>query len=271
MPPGNRTFATPDVGSFDSAAIPKLPAWAVFRKISFPERAAYGLDSDRVSFGGVGCVLSTVTVRTVEVAPFPATSIRRVRSSTAPSGWAIVFHGSDHGAATSVAIVVQAWEPAGLRWKTTDAMPEPSSVGFAVMFSLPATKAPLAGAVSPPTGAVRSIRTLTTRPVAGPAGVGRDRLQRAIPVGVEGHGCRVGTGCGDDAERDPGSPEAAWGGVVASEELDARCLAGRHRGRDRIGIWISCVDVRAGARSADRHLRHRRSRWRDEHSEKEDW
>ena len=63
----------------------------------------------------------------------------------------------------SVAIVVHVPVPAGERWKTAEAMPEPESLELEdTLTAAPETLDPDEGAVSDPVGAVLSTRTLTT-------------------------------------------------------------------------------------------------------------
>ena len=91
------------------------------------------------------------------------------------------------GAFASVSIVVQAPPPAGRRWNSAEATPEPESAESDSTASVPVTRAPFAGAVSAPVGFVRSIVTLTTsEPVLPLPSVATARSAR-LPSASIGH------------------------------------------------------------------------------------
>ena len=104
----------------------------------------------------------------VDVRVPPATSVAMTRRSYSTSAKVVVSHAQEYEDDVSVQIVVQVDVPAGARWNSTDAMPEPASVAVAFSVTVPETVA--AGAVSDAVaGTVLSIRLATVADVVASA------------------------------------------------------------------------------------------------------
>ena len=133
----NCVVATPEPASAESLASETVP-----RTFAPPAGAVTA---------PVGSVLSTRTVIGAEAKALPALSVVRTRRSYWPSAWSVVFQ--------LAAWLVQVPAPAGERWKTTVATPEPESAEFEVSATVPRTSASSIGAVIVPVGSVLSTRT----------------------------------------------------------------------------------------------------------------
>src|SRR6476660_8340552 len=84
-----------------------------------------------------GAVLSMRRLATTlgEASTLPALSVATVRKSYIPSGPAVVSYPRLNGDVLSVPIVVQEPPPAGRRWKSTEASPDPPE-SLAVLVSV---------------------------------------------------------------------------------------------------------------------------------------
>ena len=169
------------------------------------------------------------------------------RRSTWPSATAVVSNRTDHGAETSVPIVVQVPAPCGEYWNATDATPAPGSLGDgSERTTVPARTepgsagAPLGGCVSIVTVACRTASVLPTLST----GVVVDRVRAVV---------RVVGGRGDDDAR-PALPAAAVDAVARRGDARAGAVAGRERDRHGGGLRAGGrVVARRGRRPVERH------------------